>query len=269
VTSLGEGVKETGMLSEQAMTRTLAGIKELWSLATSHGATDIRAAATMAARIAKNTPDFLGSAKAQGTPVFVLSGDEEAELGFRAVANDPTFSAPRVSIVDVGGQSTELVTADRCGDDWKVLYRRSFSLGTLGLRGSMLKDESPGIPAMLAAVQEIDTIFGLCYLPNQCGEVVTLGATGTNLISIRDKMTTWQPGKVHGAVLDYEEISKAVGWMFRMTDKERSEIIGIEPGREKTLHIGAMILERALHVFRAAGCRVSVRGWRHAMLENE
>jgi len=267
VTSLGEGTKETGLLSEQAMTRTLAGIKELWSLAVSHGATDIRAGATMAARIAKNTPDFLSRAAAQGTPVFVLSGDEEAELGFRAVADDPTFAASRISIVDVGGQSTELVTADRDGKDWNVLYRRSFSLGTLGLRGSLLKDESPGIPAMLAAVEDIDTIFGLCYLPNQCGEVVTLGATGTNLISIRDKMTTWQPDRVHGAVLDYEEVSKAVGWMFRMTDQQRADIVGIEPGREKTLHIGALILERALHVYRAAECRVSVRGWRHALLE--
>ena len=80
-------------------------------------------------------------------------------------------------------------------------------------------------------------------------------------------MTSWDPDHVHGAVLDYEEISKAVGWMFRMTDAERAAIVGIEPGREKTLHIGALILERALQVFRAPECRVSVRGWRPALLE--
>ena len=267
VTSLGEGTKETGLLSEAAIARTLKGINELWQLAKDHGAEEIVAAATMAARIAKNTPDFLARAKAQGTSVSVLSGEDEAELGFRAVADDATFGAGRISIADVGGQSTELVTAERAGIDWKFLFRRSFPLGTLGLRGGVLRSQSLGIAATLKAVQEIDDIFGMCYLPGRCGEVVTLGATGTNLVSIRDKMTTWQPDKVHGAWLDYEEISKAVGWMFRMTDDERAAIVGIEPGREKTLHIGALILERALQCYRAEGCRVSVRGWRHALLE--
>jgi exopolyphosphatase/guanosine-5'-triphosphate,3'-diphosphate pyrophosphatase len=73
---------------------------------------------------------------------------------------------------------------------------------------------------------------------------------------------------VHGAYLDYEEVSKAVGWMSRMTDAERAAIVGMERGREKTLHLGALILERALHAFRALGTRVSVRGWRHALLES-
>ncbi|MEA2553008.1 MAG: exopolyphosphatase / guanosine-5-triphosphate,3-diphosphate pyrophosphatase [Fimbriimonadaceae bacterium] len=269
VTSLGEGTKESGVLSEAAMQRTLAGMKELWDLALSHGATEIQAAATMAARIASNTPEFLARAFAQGTPVSVLSGEDEAELGFRAVANDPAFGdALRLSIVDVGGQSTEMVTADRHGDGWKVLFRRSYPIGTLALRGGLLKDECLTTPALLRAVKEIDDAIGLIYLPNQCGEVVTLGATGTNLITIREQMTAWDPARVHGAYLDYEEVSKAVGWMSRMTDAERAAIVGMERGREKTLHLGALILERALHAFRALGTRVSVRGWRHALLES-
>lgn len=268
VTSLGEGTKESGALSEAAMERTLLGIRELWNLAVAHGADEIEAAATMAARIARNTPEFLERAKVQGTPVYVLSGEDEARLGFLSVANDVTFaSADRLSIVDVGGQSTELVTADRKDGKWDVLFRRSFPLGTLALRGGLLKAEAPAIPDLMRAVQEIDDVFGMIYLPNQCGEVVTLGATGTNLVSIREKMDHWDPARVQGAFLDYEEISKAVGWMCRMTDSERAAIVGIEKGREKTLHLGSLILERALHVMRSLGCRVSVRGWRHAMLE--
>jgi exopolyphosphatase/guanosine-5'-triphosphate,3'-diphosphate pyrophosphatase len=268
VTSLGEGTKESGMLSEAAMGRTLVGIRELWDLAVSHGAEEIEAAATMAARIAKNTPEFLERAKGQGTPVYVLSGEDEARLGFESVANDPTFeAATRLSIVDVGGQSTELVTADRSDGAWKVLFRRSYPLGTLALRGGVLKAESPGSPEMMRAVKEIDDVIGMIYLPRQCGEVVTLGATGTNLVSIREAMTKWDPARVQGAYLDYEEISKAVGWMCRMTDSERAAIVGIEKGREKTLHLGSLILERALHAMRGLGCRVSVRGWRHALLE--
>jgi exopolyphosphatase/guanosine-5'-triphosphate,3'-diphosphate pyrophosphatase len=97
--------------------------------------------------------------------------------------------------------------------------------------------------------------------------VVTLGATGTNLVSIREGWTQWQPDRVHGQVLLYEEISKAAGWMLPMLDLERARIPGIEAGRERTLAAGALILERFLFGLRAESCVVSIRGWRYAMLE--
>lgn len=268
VTSLGEGTKQTGLLSEPAISRTLAGVRELWTLASEAGAEHIEAAATMAARLATNTTEFQARAEAQGTPISVLSGEQEASLGFQAVVSDPVFAhASRLSIVDVGGQSTEIVTADREEQGWNAQFRKSFPIGTLALRDGLLSEEAPGIPALIKAVTDIDDAIGMIYLPDQCGQIVTLGATGTNLVTIREKMVEWDPERVHGAYLDYEEISKAVGWMFRMTDAERAGIPGIESGRERTLHIGALILERALHSLRGLGCWVSVRGWRHALLE--
>ncbi|AIE84635.1 hypothetical protein [Fimbriimonas ginsengisoli] len=268
VTALGEGTKTTGRLSERGMADTLAALARMYREAREHGATEIVAAATMAARIAENTDEFLARAEAQGTPVFVLSGEDEAELGFRAVADDPTFAQyPRLSIVDPGGHSTELMTADRAAEGWQVSFRRSYPVGTLGLKSQMLGEESPDFGAILGASSAIDDLLNLNYAPGEAGHTVVLGATGTNLVSIRDRLATWQPEKVHGAYLDYEEISKAVGWMMPMSDAQRAAIVGMEPGREKTLHIGALILERFLHALGAPGCSVSVRGWRHALLE--
>lgn len=268
VTALGAGTKETGLLGEPGMTHTLEALKEMFAKANELGADTIVAAATMAARIAKNTPDFLARAKAQGTPVMVLSGEDEAELGFRAVADDPTFAEfHRISIVDPGGQSTELVTADRSSKGWVTRFRKSYPVGTLGLKGEYLIDESIQPLEILQALAAIDDTIGHTWRPEEGGEVVVLGATGTNLVSIRERLTHWQPEIVHGARLEYEEVSKAVGWMMPMTDAERRAIPGMEPGREKTIHIGALILERFLHALSADHCRVSVRGWRHALLE--
>jgi exopolyphosphatase/guanosine-5'-triphosphate,3'-diphosphate pyrophosphatase len=270
VTSLGEGTKEMGVLSPQAMTRTLAALRSDFAKAREAGCESIFAAATMAARIASNRAEFLELASAQGTPVSILSGEQEAELGFRSVADDPKFSGEtRISIVDVGGQSTELVTAERLPDrKWNVLFRRSYPIGTLALRGGALRDETPDARAILKAVCEIDDTIGLIYLPGQCGRAIALGATGTNLVTIRDRMTTWDPARVHGAYLDYEEISKAVVWLCTLDDDQRRHVPGMEPGREKTIHIGALILERFLHSIRSLGCAVSVRGWRHALIED-
>lgn len=269
VTGLGRDTKVSGLLSPRGIADTLGAVKRAFDKAAIQGCQHVIAAATMAARIATNTDDFLRQAEGQGTPIEVLSGADEAQLGFEAVANDPLFKHhDRISIVDVGGHSTELVTAHQARSSWDILFRKSFSIGALGLRESTLKDDSPDLRATLSAVGEIDGEIGLRYLPHTCGHVVTLGATGTNLVTIRDQMKEWQPDKVHGSVLDYEDVSKSVASLFALDDFGRSQLVGIERGREHTLHAGALILERFLFAVGANDCTVSIRGWRHGLIES-
>lgn len=268
VTGLGEGVKTTGRLAEEPMRRTLAAIEIASRTAAAAGAQEVVAAATMAARMAKNTPDFLVAAERQGTPVLVLSGEAEADLGFRAVANDALARDwGELSIIDVGGQSTELVMARREGDGWKTQFRRSFPVGTLALRGSSLSNERLEPPEILEAVRAIDDLIGRFEPSMSDGPTVVLGATGTNLVTIRDRIVEWDAARVHGAQLTYEEVSQSFARLAALTDAERAALPGIEPGREGTIHLGALILERFLHAIHAERCWVSVRGWRHALLE--
>jgi exopolyphosphatase/guanosine-5'-triphosphate,3'-diphosphate pyrophosphatase len=245
---------------------TLLVLKEFFEAARQHGATEIRAGATMAARIATNSEAFLSRARAQQTPVEIISGQLEANLGFQAVAGDPLFAHhPRLSIVDPGGHSTELVTANQTSSGWEIAFSRSFPVGTLGLKSGI--GEAMSAMEVLRTVSAIDDTLGLAYRPGESGVVVALGAAATNLISIREKLTHWDANRVHGTYLDYEEISKAAGWLMPMTDVERAQILGMEPGREATVHLGALILERFLHALRVLGCYVSVRGWRWAWLD--
>ncbi|HRI44536.1 MAG TPA: hypothetical protein PLL78_11480 [Fimbriimonadaceae bacterium] len=272
VTGLGRGTAQTGLLSDQGIRDTLAALEEAFETANAHDAGEIVAAATMAARIATNTDVFLNLSAAQGTPVRVLSGEEEADLGLLAVVDDPLLwragTPGTVSIIDPGGHSTELVTASRNDrGEWAASFRKSFPIGTLALRGGILSAESPTPGERLAAAKAIDEAIDLEYGPGEAGRAVVLGATGTNLVTIRAGMAEWDPDLVHGQVLLYEEIGRSVGWLFDMDDAGRRALVGLEPGRETTIAIGALILERFLHAIKAAECTVSVRGWRHALLE--
>lgn len=270
VTGLGEGVSQTGVLGELGMSRTLEALEECFAVAKSLGAQQVRPAATMAARMARNGPDFFARAAAQGTRVELLSGEREAALGFLSVANDPTFAHhPRISIVDPGGQSTELVTASNDVGGWSTLFQKSYALGTLALRASLLRDETPTQAQRLAAAQLVDETIGLEYRPHQAGRLVVLGATGTNLVTIRERLTAWAPERVHGQVLTYEEVANAFARLASMTDSERAAVPSIERGRERTIHIGALILERFMHALHVEETSVSVRGWRHALLEED
>jgi exopolyphosphatase/guanosine-5'-triphosphate,3'-diphosphate pyrophosphatase len=222
----------------------------------------------MSLRIAKNADEFQSRAKAQGTPVNVLSGDDEAQLGFESVAYDATFAAwNRISIIDPGGQSTELTTANRVSDGWSQSFRKSFPIGTLALRGGTLSPETPGPGEYLKAVEELDSAIGMDYLRGSAGYAVVLGATGTNLISVRDRILSWQPELIHGKLLSFEEVSRFVSSLGSMTDAQRAAVPGMEAGRERTIHLGALVLERFMNAIGVAEVAVSVRGWRHALLE--
>ena len=266
VTALGEGTRSTGRLNPERMGQTLEALQRMFARAKALGA-EVRAAATMAVRIASNAEEFLDLCRKQGTPVEVISGEEEARLGFESVARDPLFGRfDRISIVDPGGHSTELLTATR-GAEWEIAFKNSFPVGTLGLKSDVLTDESPGPDQILEAIRRIDDLISDKWAGIDPGVVVVLGATGTNLISIREALETWKPERVHGSYLSFEEVSRAVGWLMPLKDADRAAIKGMENGRERTIHIGALILERFLHVVKAEGCYVSVKGWRHAMLE--
>jgi exopolyphosphatase/guanosine-5'-triphosphate,3'-diphosphate pyrophosphatase len=269
VTALGKETKATGKLNPQGANKTLQALRQAFDLAKSLGCDEIHAAGTMALRIATDAPEFLRQAEQQQTPIQIISGDQEALLGFLAVAEDPKINAQTITIIDPGGHSTELLTAKKNESDWNIQLQKSFPIGALGLAEVILPDQTLTPLQILNAVATIDDTIGLCYRPHTCGTVVALGATGTNLISIREKLTTWKPELVHGQILDYEEISRAFGWMANLTEAERAAIPGIEPGREKTIHIGALILERFLQATHALQCTVSVRGWRHALLDHE
>ncbi len=264
VTGLGNGTRETGLLSGQSVQNCLAALRRAWDAANDFQVVP-KAAATMALRIATNAPEFIARAAQQGTPVFVLSGDEEARLGMKSVYTDRMFSAePRLTVIDVGGHSTEIVTTVADGEYRRAVFCRSFPVGTLSLKS--LSPERVSGHDLLRASAEVDDVFGIRYLKGQAGVTVALGASATNLVSIRDEVVPWVPAKVHGAYLDFEEISKFAGMLGRMTIAERADLPGIERGRERTIHIGALILERALQCVHSLGARVSTKGWRHALL---
>ncbi|MCU0317065.1 MAG: hypothetical protein MUC92_10780 [Fimbriimonadaceae bacterium] len=268
VTGLGVGTKRTGLLSEDGMAKTLDAVQRSFAKAKDLGASEILAGTTMAARIAENSHEFLARAEAQDTEIRIISGEDEAELGFHAVASDPLFAhVQRISIIDPGGHSTELLTADRTSAGWDILFRKSYPIGALGLKEGVLKIESPGFAERLSAVAEVDRALSLDYRPGQSGIAVVLGATGTNLVSIREKHQTWRPDAVHGALLDYEEVGRSVGWLCDMNEAQRASLPGLERGREGTIHIGALILERFLFCLHVLEATVSVKGWRHALIE--
>ncbi len=110
ITRLGQGVDATGRLAPDAIGRTTDVLAEYRTVLERHGATEVRATATSAARDATNREDFFGpAAAALGSRPELLAGDEEGRLSFLgATADLPAAGGPYL-VADIGGGSTELV----------------------------------------------------------------------------------------------------------------------------------------------------------------
>ncbi|MBI5490561.1 MAG: Ppx/GppA family phosphatase [Deltaproteobacteria bacterium] len=257
---LGEGVRATGRLRPAAIERAVAALREARVLAREQGA-EIAAVATRACREAGNTEDFLRpAAEALGTPVEVVSGEREAELTFRGASSGLGVAGPGLW-VDVGGGSTELITAR----DGVVLQAVSTSLGAVALTEAHLGSD-PYSAAALAAVR--DAVRGVLAgaMVRATPSVVGIGGTATTFAAIATGMSSYDGEKVHGFRLPRERLEEWTARLAAMPAAARGNVEGLAAERAPVIVAGGLVLEEVLARAGAAELIVSDRGVRHGVL---
>jgi len=174
---LGEGGITKGELTEVAMMRalhTLAGFKEEIEL---HEATEVRATATSAVRVARNGRAFTEQIFEQtGIKVEVIPGDREAELITKGVRQAVPLGQQPHLLMDIGGGSVEFIIAD----EQTIFWKRSFEIGAQRLLDRFYHHD-PLLPADVQAEQDY-----LATVLEPLGEAVQhyppvglVGASGT------------------------------------------------------------------------------------------
>lgn len=112
LTRLGTGLDGTGRLDASNMEHGIAAVERMTNIARGFGVQRLRAVATCAVREAANGDEFRRRClEKTGIEVEVVSAEEEAFLEYRSVAAAFDLSSLTVSMVDIGGGSTEVVTA--------------------------------------------------------------------------------------------------------------------------------------------------------------
>ena len=107
---IGAAIDPRGLLTAQARRAALACLARFAERLAGFEASNVRAVATNAFRVARNAPAFLGEAeRTLGFSIDVISGHEEARLIYLGVAHVlPPAPKPRL-VVDIGGGSTEFI----------------------------------------------------------------------------------------------------------------------------------------------------------------
>lgn len=140
VTRLGASVFQNGRIAPDAMKFVAENLSQMAQIFRKLDVLAVRAVATSAVRDAANQHEFLERAsEALGTPVEIISGQEEARLIHLGVQSRWPHTDKRVLIVDVGGGSAEIILSDR----GVLMEAFSKPLGAVRLVEVFIKSDPP------------------------------------------------------------------------------------------------------------------------------
>ncbi len=257
VTRLGRGVKRSGYLSREGMERTIETLKEFKALVQKYNVEKVVVATTEATRLAANAEEFLSRVRELGFEIEVLSDREEAELVFNA--NIKAFSpSDKAMTVDLGGGSTEVVYGDR----ETIHYLESLKFGVVTLYEEFIGTEPP-------KEEELQSMGGFIRkelmrvrsaLPSLEFEAYAVGGTITSVVAMEERMTVYDPEKVHGYRVTRETIERWYRKLVSIPLSERRRIVGLEENRADVIVPGVAFFRVFCEVFEKESLTVSELG---------
>jgi exopolyphosphatase/guanosine-5'-triphosphate,3'-diphosphate pyrophosphatase len=263
IARLGEGLRETGVISPEAMERNAEAIARFAKNARENGAVIVKCVGTMALRNARNTPDFIQEVRnAADITLEVIPGEEEARLSYLAVLSGlGNMGGENVVVFDTGGGSTEFVYGE--GD--KINKRFSIDLGAIRITEKHFADDPVAQGSVENALAEIVDDFESTYLSGPVSRLVGIGGTVTSMGAVKFKMQKYDPDIIQGSTLTLADVAAQIDDYSAKTLAQRREIIGLQPKRADVILAGACILKAILSRFNAEEITVSDRGLRHGL----
>ena len=248
ITRLGEGVDERRKLLPLPVARVRNALSEYRRELEGLGAERVLAIGTSAVRDAENGEAFLGEIEwSYGFATRLLSGAEEAELTRRGVANGRVLDN-RTLVLDVGGGSTELITA---GD------RTSLDVGSVRLTERHLRSDPPTPDELEAAANDVRA-----ELPAlDAGDAIGVAGTITTLAAL--ELGGYDPEHVHGHRLSRDAVEAQLERLASLRLAERRELPGLEPERAPVIVGGAVVVREVLDRYGLDALEASERDLLH------
>lgn len=263
VVRLGEGVQKNGILTKEAMDRGIQTLSQYLGRCQAMKVQKIFAAGTSALREAKNSAEFLRLAKEKlNISIEVISGKEEAQLSFLAVAKDLREAKEPIFVVDVGGGSTEFILGrgNRI-DQWTSLPLGSVRFTEQFLNTDPVQEEEWNM--MEKKIREL-----LVKIPHSQEPLstVAVGGTATTLASVEQGLKEFTAEKIHHFVLKKEALRNQLLLYRSKTIGERKKILGLPAVRADVILAGGAILYLAMEELHCPSVLISCQGVRYGLL---
>ena len=250
ITCLGEGVDQRHRLLPLPIARVRNVLSDYRRELDELGAERVFAIGTSAIRDAENGEAFLGEIEwSYGFTTRMLSGEDEADLTRSGVAygrgrglGDDTL------VLDVGGGSTELITA---------ASRTSVDVGCVRLTERFVRTDPPAGDELAAAAETVREA-----LPElEPSDAIGVAGTVTSLAAL--ELGDYDPTRVHDHWLSRETVDAQLDRLASVPLPQRRELPGLEPERAPVIVAGAVVVREVLDRYGLDGLEVSERDILH------
>jgi exopolyphosphatase/guanosine-5'-triphosphate,3'-diphosphate pyrophosphatase len=221
-------MRSDGEIPAEKVNEAAEVVAEQTRAAREAGAVEIAAVATAAIRRAPNRGELAAAVEdAGGTPLWILSAEEEARFSF--VGASRTLSSPPegdLAVVDVGGGSTEIaVGALDQGVTWCAL----FEVGSGLLADTYLRSDPPTREELDAVERQVDEAFR-DLRPPHADDAVAVGGTATSL------------RRMVGKKLTPKALGRSIETLAASPMEELASRHDLDPERVRLLPAGILIL---------------------------
>ena len=246
ITRIGRGVDENGYISEEAIDRNIKALKEFVDMAKEENCKDIFVMGTSALRDSKNREDFIERAKKEtGINVDIITGDDEASLGFYGVAAGLKESG-QVLVLDIGGGSTEFILGDTNDG---IIFSKSEDIGSVRLTEKFVKNDPIHDQEIIDMEKYIHMVTEKTIEILKTYHIKTLvgiGGTATSISAMAQELEVYDMEKVHQSMVMIEEVENILDNLKSKTLEERMMIKGLQPKRADVITAGTVILKRIM-----------------------
>jgi exopolyphosphatase/guanosine-5'-triphosphate,3'-diphosphate pyrophosphatase len=278
VVRLGEGLAQTGRLSQEAMDRAVGALKVCSDKLRRRNVHLARSVATEACRRASNGAEFIDRVQREtGIRLDIISAQEEARLavlGCHILLEDGI--GPAV-IFDIGGGSTELVLIEPDGKIPRILDWQSVPWGVVSLTDTVGRAEGSR-EERLARYGEMRRVVSESFAPfadrvaRRAGErdIRLLGTSGTvtTLASVHLELPQYDRRAVDGLIVPASSMREISTRLSGMSPDERGTLPCIGQDRAELVVAGCAILESILDIWPAPRLGDADRGIREGKLRS-
>jgi exopolyphosphatase / guanosine-5'-triphosphate,3'-diphosphate pyrophosphatase len=271
IVRLGEGMGETGRLSEAALERTIAALKICAEHIDQHRVRHVLAIATEAARRADNAERLIARARDEARIALkVISTEDEADLAALGCAPLIGHNHQGALIFDIGGGSTEIVWQSGKGHLRQKRFAASLPVGVVNL-AEAYGAEGEGqegfermrevMLARFAPFREKTNGFDPAkeHLLGTSGTVTTLAALALEL-------PRYSRAKVDGSWHRTSRLLTVVERISRLEVSDLARMGPVGPERADLMLAGSAIFAAICALWPSTMLRVADRGLREGML---
>jgi exopolyphosphatase/guanosine-5'-triphosphate,3'-diphosphate pyrophosphatase len=241
---LSQKMDAKGFLSDEAVDELADVLRHFCQICRKHGAERIRAVATAAIRQAVNRDSIIKRLQSStGLSIEILSGEDEARIGSRAVLN--SLNLTDGFVVDIGGGSTEITLVR----NRKVESAVSFPIGCVNASARFALGDGPVPTSLLLDIQsEVGSLLDKeKWISRNHGlPLIGLGGTVRALGKLHQRETGYPFHQLHGYEIRKSDISQTLDNLAALSLEQRRKLPGLSKDRGDVIVTGLAILNEVV-----------------------